>query len=430
MASRSVDVNISANTRQAERELRRLKNSADDVDDSLGEVESAGQAMAREIERAADRNITEIDAMKRAVDALGSELDDLDVDPRQLVADLRRVGLTAEEIEADAEALAAALRRAGDVQMHADAAGFDDLDQALGRTTDHSRVASTAIGGIGNSISELPGVGSLGPVAESMGMLAENALEGEANLKGLVLAGGGLAAVGLAVKVVQGHFEGLAAIDAFNTAQVDDWTEAIYEAEDAVNGLVDAYRNAGQVEVQTLTDGIVDVTSTLARAGITVDDWTEAVAGGREETERLADKLDIAGVSGGQATDVIAGLAIAQDNYKEATARAEQRTRVFGSETANAAREARLLANELNNTAGDYLVSISMETRAANAALDDLINKLNEIGSSASAASIVAANRFNTGQRSAGSNVTVYAPAGTDISDLSNQAFRRDGRPS
>jgi len=426
MARRSVEIDLKANSAAAVRELKRLEKAAKDTDDAVDGIETAGKTMARALERATDDAIDELEATRRAVDALDQALGDVDMDPNALVADLKRAGLTAQDVEADADDLAAALKRAGDVKIKAKALGFTDLDQALGRTTDNSRTASTAIGGIGNSISELPGVGSLGPVAESMGMLAENALEGEANVKGLVLAGGGLAALGLAVKFVQGHFEELAAIKAWETEQVETFTESILEAGEAVDALVESYRNAGMVEVSTALNGVKDITSELARANITVDEWTAAVQGGKNEADELGRRLDAAGLSGSQVVDVWTGLIAAQEDYDEATRKAADRTRVFGDETVNAARDARLLANELNNTAGDYLVSISADTRAANKSLDDLMTKLEAIGARASAASIVAANRFNTGAP----NITVFAPAGADLNWINRQGQARTGRAS
>lgn len=423
MARRSVEIDLKANSQAAVRELRRLEDAAKDADDSVEGVETAGKTMARAIEQAADDAIDEIDATKRAVDALDMALGDVDYDPRELVADLKRAGLTAEEIEADVDDLADALKRAGDVKIRARDLGFDDVDQALGRTTSNSRVTSTAIGGIGNSISELPGVGSLGPVAESMGMLAENALEGEANLKGLVVAGGGLAAVGLGVQVVQGHFQRLADIKAWEREQVDDWTDAVYEAGDAVDGVADSLRNAGMIEVRTISDGFEDITPIIARAGLTVDDWTLAVNGGREEADALALALDAAGVSSRQGSIVMQGLAFAQDAAAEATRKAAERTAVFGSEADNAAKDAAKLNTELDEIPGTYAAEIDVDTADATSSLDSLQQRLDRIIGSSGMLNSLGFGRFTT------PTTVVNVPAGytpADVQDLERRYTSRN----
>jgi hypothetical protein len=412
MAGKSIKIELDIADRDAKRTLQQLAKEAGDLDSSFEDAESVGKTMARAIEQSADDMIAEIDATKRAVDALGDQLVGLDVDPRQVVADLKAIGLTAKDIESDAEALAASLRKADDVKIHAAKQGFDDLDQALGRTSDSSRVTSTAIGGIGNSISELPGVGSLGPVAESMGMLAENALEGEANLKGLVLAGGGLAAVGLAVSFVQGHFEALAKIKAFERSQIDDWTEAIYDAETALAGLTESYKNAGTIEVVTPFDGIEDITSELARANVTVDDWTLAVQGSSRAQEDIALKLRAAGLSANQATNVMYGLAGAQDAYKVATQEAADRTAVFGASADTAAAKAGTLNDELDRVPGTRTADIELDTSRANWSLDNLEGRITALGARVT-------NSIT--------NVTNNYPAGVRPTDVVN-ANRQDRR--
>jgi hypothetical protein len=413
MASKSVKIELDIGDRDAKRKLQEVAKEVGDLDTAFGDGESAGQAMARAIEQSAADMIDEIDATKRAVDALESKLTGLDVDPRQVVADLKAIGLTAQDIEADADDLAAALRKADDVKLHAAKQGFDDLDQALGRTTDNSKVTSTAIGGIGNSLTELPGVGSLGPVAESMGMLAENALEGEANLKGLVVAGGGLAAVGLAVQLVGKHFAEIAEIKAWNTEQIDGWTESIYEAESALAGLTESYRQAGTIEVETPFDGIKDVTSDLARANITVDDWTRAVQGGSRAQDEIGRKLQAAGLSGKQVVDVLVGLKFAQDNYITATKEAADRTAVFGSATDAAAADVGDLNAELDRVPGTRVAEIGVDTSAANAGLAKLEARLQAWANSTTSI-------FNN-------TITNNYPAGVRAPDVVN-ANRQDRR--
>jgi copper chaperone CopZ len=403
VAQKKIPIEIEIDTREARRAVKDLNRELSDTEGDLEGVESAGKMMARALEQATADMISELEDTRRAVDALERALGpDFDADTTDVVADLKAIGLTAQDIEQDAEELATALRGAGNVKIRAQELGFDDVDKALGRTTESSRVTSTAIGGIGNSISELPGIGSLGPVAESMGMLAENALEGEANLKGLIVAGGGLAAVGLGVQLVQGHFEKMAEIDAWKTEQITEWTDAIYDAEGAVSALADTYRNTGTVEVKTLVNGVQDITSELARSNITIDEWTAAVQGGNRETQDIALKLKAAGIAGDQAMNVITGLTSAQDLYRQATIEAAERTAVFGAATDTTRQEVADLRAELGALPGQTTVSVSADLRDANAQLDSLIRKLDRIGAKSTTLSVLSAGRFrqsHTGSR-------------------------------
>jgi len=267
------------------------------TEDALEDAESAGKQMAKAIEASADSMIDEIEKTKRAVDALESALDDTDLDSRSVVADLKRVGLTAEDIEQDANELAAALKRAGDVKLKAESLGFTDVDQALGRTTDNSRIASTAIGGIGNSISELPGIGSLGPVAESMGMLAENALEGEAGLRGLVGAGLGLAALGITMNIISGEMGKMKRTTELLEARQEDYNDVWQETNDLTEGVNRNIEEQRKI-IATYSGEDNDVTEVFQRNGLAVEDFTAAVLMSREEQDAWGLALMEAGVSG------------------------------------------------------------------------------------------------------------------------------------
>lgn len=372
MATKPIKIELDLNDRDAKRKLQELARETGNAEDAFGDAESAGKAMARAIEAAADDMIQEIDATKRAVDALERNLGDLDADPREVVADLKRIGLTAEDIEADAEELARALQRSGDVKVHAAKAGFDDLGQAVGSVRDETgRAKDTMSGFIGGTVGELPGISeAFGPLGEGLGQLTEGALNGEVAFKQLAIAGGLMGGVAIGMQLVAKHMANQAKIKAFNKEQVKDWADAIYDAEDALEGMTDAYRNAGQIEVDTLLDGIKDITSTLARAGITVDDWTRYVQGGEAAMVELDGKLKAAGISGDAYNHVILGAMTSQGKYAEATEDAAERTAVFGDSTDDAA-EAAERAAEAQDAQTEAL-------EATAEALQENIDKLTE----------------------------------------------------
>ena len=297
--SKKIPIDIDLNAREAQRAASELAKKIGEVDESLGEAESAGKQMARAISAQADEMISEIDATRRAVDALELALGDAvdGIDTTAVVADLKKVGLTADDIETDAKDLAEALKRAGEVRVHAADAGFTDLDQALGRTTENSRVASTAIGGIGNSISELPGIGSLGPVAESMGMLAENALEGEANLKSVVVAGGGLAALGITMGVISKAMSSMAETKAFNSKQVESFRDAIKEVGAGIGAVNEYFQQAEKITgwaggMGPFFEKTKDITDQLIDAGVSYEEWIAGVEAGGPALDLVTGKLE------------------------------------------------------------------------------------------------------------------------------------------
>jgi methyl-accepting chemotaxis protein len=451
MTKKRVEIELDIADRDAQRQIKDINKELGRTEDAFADAESAGKQMARVIDRTASDMITELDDTKRAVDALERALGDLEADPTALVADLKRVGLTAQDIEDDAEELAAALRRAGDVKIKAKELGFDDVDQALGRTTDNSRVASTAIGGIGNSISELPGIGSLGPVAESMGMLAENALEGEANLKGLVVAGAGLAALGGTMAIIEAAMSSMADTKAFHTEQVESFRDAINETAEGLSAVNEHFREAQEIAgraggLGSFFEKTKEITDQLIDAGVSYDEWVDGVEQGGEAldsvTKKLTDHRDglvdarNEALRNGDATidlergisDMNNAVEIARETYNDFSTALNSATRTnewMAQSTRRTTAEVEELAEKLAGISGEHDGRITFDTLAANSALDELINKLDSAGIKASQLSIVAANRFNTG-----AGVTVIAPAGTDINQLARQNFRRTGTPA
>ena len=211
--AKDVQIKLDLETREAQRNLKKLAQETKELDGDLEDTKSAGEAMADAIAASAEEMSNEIDATKRAVDALDKAMEDadldLDIDSTNAVADLKKLGLTAEDIEGDAEQLAQALKRIDEVNVKAVNSGFDSLDQAVGRTSDGVGKADDVTRSfVGNSISELPGVGeAFGPAGEAISQMTEGLMAGEIGMKDLVKAGGGMAAVGGAVMLATKAWE-------------------------------------------------------------------------------------------------------------------------------------------------------------------------------------------------------------------------------
>lgn len=366
MAKKSIDIELNLKDKDAQRKLKAATKEVGQLEDSLDDAESAGKQLARAIEQSADDMIDEIDRTKRAVDAMERALDGTDMDSREVVADLKRIGLTAEEIEADADALADALRRAGDVKVHAVEQGFDDVDQALGRTRDEvGRTGDAMTGFIGGTVGELPGISeAMGPVAEGLGQLTEGAIEGEVSLKQMAVAGMGIAGVAFVMDKVNKHFARLAEHKAWRREQVDSYVDALRDAEDAAGAVADKLRDAEEITV-SIGQGMMefDALPALAAAGLTVDEFAQLVAGGEEKVRQFIDAIE---ASGGNAEDYALVIAAARQEAKflgDAQLDASVKTAVFGEATEEAA---------------EATQSLDRRTRDLTAAIDENLAAVSE----------------------------------------------------
>jgi hypothetical protein len=349
MATKPIKIELDLNDRDATKKIKDLTKELGNTEEALGEVESAGKTMARAIQTAADDMIDEIDRTKRAVDAMELALEGVDMDPQQVVGDLKRIGLTAEEIELDAEELATALKSIDDVQISADKAGFTDLNKVMGETRDTGKASSAAIGSIGGSISELPGIEGLGPIAEGIGQLAEGALEGEVNVKQLAGALGVMGGTAAAMWVVSKAMQSIADTKAFNEAQAESFRDAIKEVGEGVQAVNEVLEETDEIVGRAGgTFGVfekeIDIAPTLRDAAVSYDEWLAAVA------------------DGGPALDVVIGKLVAHRDAME---------------------EARNQAQRNNETTVGYEQAISEANNAIDIAKDTHKNYSGELANTA-----------------------------------------------
>lgn len=197
------------------------KKAMGDVNNSLDDTTTSAQKVAKALSGLAGDIETEMKGAAQAADALGKALGpeiagraNLD----QVVADLKKMGLTFDEITADADALAAGLKDLDRVQVQAKGLGEVEssakrakggIDE-VGKSADSSKSALANM--IGNSAQDL---GAMGGAAGSAGVaigqmaeyMADAALEGEtltavmANFARVALP---ILAIAAAVSTVQG----------------------------------------------------------------------------------------------------------------------------------------------------------------------------------------------------------------------------------
>jgi uncharacterized phage infection (PIP) family protein YhgE len=299
MAGKRLTYEIDLETRQAVRGLKDMAKESGKVEDGFDDTRTAGQKMADAIKQRTAAAHTEIDETARAAKALEKALGpDFKGDTKDVVANLKRVGLTADDIEQDVDELAAAIRGVDGVKVHAVEAGFDDVGQAVGGVQDDvGRTGDAMSGFVGGTVGELPLINeAMGPVAEGLGQLTEGALGGEVAFKQLLGAGLAMGGVALAVKGVADWMEKQAAIEAFKEEQVDAYREALEETDDVLEGVVSKLEDAGSVEVNLFGDA-ADITGELVAAGLSMDQFARLVAGGEAKLAEWVRTADAAGVS-------------------------------------------------------------------------------------------------------------------------------------
>lgn len=341
---KKIEVDIDLITRDAQRRVKDLGRDVTDLADSTDEVTTAGQLMARAIEASADDMVAEINATRRAADALGRALgvdmsnavDRANVD--RMTADLKQAGLAAADVEADADALAAALRRVDDVKVTAAQAGFRDLGDAVGQVRDQQDRARGATNSfVGNAMSELPGVSdAFGPVGEAVSQMTEGILEGEIGLRQFAAAGAAMAVTTFVVKGIADHFADIAATRAFRREEVEDYTDALLDADDALGAIMSKLTEDNRIEFR-LFDETFDLVPLLASAGVTVEQFGRAISEGREGLDRLRGAMESAGVGAGEIALIVGAAEDQVADLAAATERAAQITAVFGATAADAA---------------------------------------------------------------------------------------------
>lgn len=313
---------IDANAQNAIREIGKLDDAAGEADDTLKKLD--GQTVDVDTSASTD-GMDELRRMGEEAIAAVKALDQQRVD---VAVDTSGIATAA----GDVDALQADAKAGVSIEIDVDADKLDRVKHKTDEMADSGRAASTAIGGIGNTVSELPGIGALGGMAESMGQLTEGALEGEVALGQLAATAGGLALVALAAKGIQGHFEKIAATKAFRADQVEKWADALRDGESLLEAINDELDETGKLEFQGW-DGVADLLPILADAGKTTADWTAAVEGNAAAQRAFLEDVSKSGISHGELLDVVVALKTETENYTAAQERAADAAAVGRQET-------------------------------------------------------------------------------------------------
>ncbi|MET0911035.1 MAG: hypothetical protein ABWZ99_16335 [Ilumatobacteraceae bacterium] len=280
---------IDANAQNAIREIGKLDEAAADADTTIKELDdqkvdvdtTAGVDGMDELRRIGDEAIA-------SVKALSQQSVTLDVNTSEVAT-----------AAGDVDALQADAGTAITIPIDVDADKLDTIKAKTDAVGESGRAGSAAIGGIGGSISELPGIGSLGPIAESLGQLTENALEGGESIAGMTSAIGILGGTALVMAGIQKVMQSIAETKAFNKEKAESFKSAIDEVGDSTRAVLEVIKEtqsvtgrAGGIFGSGVLEDTKDITKELDAAGVSVDEFTLAVQQGGPALDAAVTKLE------------------------------------------------------------------------------------------------------------------------------------------
>ena len=316
-----------------------------------------------------------------------------------VVATLKKMGLTYEEVEQNADRLAQTVARFDGldtpmVRLHGAAGQARQGLADVHSEADQSRsVLANLVGNTAQDLGQLGGVA--GTTGVAIGQLAEYAADGNIALGSLAGVAGpmlGLAAAGQMVSMVMGQMaeEAKRAEEhrIWNAEQVKGYTDALKSAGSLLDEITKKFVDAGKVELEFWNVGgyhRTDVTEQITKAGLTVDTFSKLVAQGAPLISAWANQMRLAGAD----TGAVATAVLAAYQQHELLAKGQQAAAIsaaFFAEDTSAAtdalaamyREASQLGRTMDEGAsstrgyGQGLEDYAAQAAASATATDDL----------------------------------------------------------
>lgn len=382
----------------------------------LGEAETAGKQVAKALSQSADDIEADLKGTAKAADALGQALGpEMAAKLGQngvvnVVGDLKKLGLTSDDIVTDVDELADSIKRldAAGSSLNGPKQGLDDVGDAADKAKGHlgemrgesDNSRSVLANMVGNSTQDVANLGGVaGTAGLALGQMGEYAADGNISLQGLAKVAGPMAGVTVVAMGISKVLGDIAKIKAFDKKQVDDWRQSIKDSVPPADHLREILEETGKLEFHNqITDSIQDVIPALDTAGVSLDQFNQLVEGGAPLIEKYRQAmLDQGETYRGTAVLDEASSKIVQaatDIHKkraEAIEQSEAVSRILGDTDAETAREtAKLTAGleqgtdslEANRAAAEratgQLHFFEAQTTAADDAYSKLTGKLDE----------------------------------------------------
>ena len=205
--SEKLEVVIDISTEQAIKAAKDLAKTTASLNSELDDTTSYAEKVADAMDSATNKMVADMKAAGKAAaalaNAIGPELAGkigtakLD----EFVGQLRRAGVSFDDITANADRFGDSLRRMDDAT-----GSFDNVQQAAARTGEELGKSKGVLANfVGNAAQELPGLsGAFGPLNTAIGQFAEYAAEGDVTLSQFLKAAGPVAAIGAGFAVLTG----------------------------------------------------------------------------------------------------------------------------------------------------------------------------------------------------------------------------------
>jgi hypothetical protein len=332
-----IDVDASGGVRGLKQFSSAAKAELRTVDNELGEVESAGDRVARVISDMAgkiDRDLRDAAAAADALrTALGPELTSrTNVDA--LVLDLQRMGLTFDDIKGSADKLAVSIKEVDQVSLTHVNSQLDDTHgkiRNVGTESDQTRsVMANMVGNAAQDMGDL--AGAAGTAGVAIGQLGEYAADGNISLSGLTKLAGPMAALGLATQAVGTYMAGVKLQKEFDAKRVEQFTDAFKELKTAAQSVNEQFEETGKIEVIKsggflgLGKSVQDITPDLAELNINLDKFNEIVAGSADSWDELLVAIQGTGTNMFNATQATVDVALAVQQHRKEIDKARKAT--------------------------------------------------------------------------------------------------------
>lgn len=370
-----ISYKLTVATQDAQRNLKAAEKEAKKLGTSLDDSRTKGQKVADFLDKFADEAEADFKATVKAADklaeALGSEfvaeLRQSGKSVEDLVDDLKRMGLTADDVEADVDRLAASLKKTADVGRDIDT----HITKNLGKVADEAdRSKSVMANAMGNMAQEVPGVaGAFGPLNTAVGQFIEYASEGGIAMRGLVAAAGPIALVGLAIAGITSVMGDNAKRTKFLREQVDmlkgSFEDARENGTSAAKELANKWKeNGGKIEAEISNDTatllefgqatddmgkihdlvyptakrhVEEFSDELFGLGMTAEGFARLAQSSRDEVVRWGDEMVAAGFDAQTVNTVMQGAVGLHGQLEKAALADAIALKVFGDEAENAA---------------------------------------------------------------------------------------------
>lgn len=275
-------------------DAKSTQRSIKDIVSGLDDTESAGKRVATAMKMLADDAKADLSNARAAADQLASALGSdmvaqIEAGGRSVdgyIEDLRRMGLTFDEISADVDQLASSIRSVEDAKSSIDSVRkpLDDVDEGLQHVRDSGDQSRSVLANmVGNSAQDLGALGGVaGTAGMALGQMAEYATEGNINMSGLAKVAGPMAGVTAAVIGV--------------TWAVGKLKENSEKAKRAAEGMLEVQKQLKEGRYEEAATKLQEewggTITELERMGFTTEQTIGHLTGQRDITEQLNAKID------------------------------------------------------------------------------------------------------------------------------------------